>query len=361
MAAVDTPQQYAARFALPSAPDRIESFPGGHINDSYLVGCAAHPERFLLQRVNSEVFPKPAWIMENIARVSAHVTEKLGGSQPFLQLVPTQDGTPYLSDESGDLWRVYAFIEGATMKESAGSPAEAAEAGRAVGEFQVLLADLPGPRLHEIIPQFHHTPSRFQALRQAVHADAAGRLAACQDTVDFALSCEELGLPIVAGIESGAIPERAVHNDAKMSNVLLDAASGEALCVVDLDTVMPGSTLYDFGDMMRTMLCAAPEDEQDLSKLHADPTMFAALAEGYLGAARSILNQAELDLLVHAGVLITLETGVRFLSDHLDGDHYFRVHREGQNLDRARAQFALVRSMLTQRSDFEACVAQILS
>lgn len=359
MAADDSPQRYAAQFALPSEPTSIVDFPGGHINDSYLVQCAGVEERFLLQRVNGEVFPEPSRIMENIARVSAHVSAKTQGKQPFLQLVETRDGAPYLGDEQGDLWRVYAFIEGATMKESAGTPHEASEAGRAVGEFQVLLADLPGPRLHEIIPRFHHTPSRFQALHAAAQEDAAGRAGECRAAIDFALSCEALGSRIVLGLDAGEIPERAVHNDAKMSNVLLDAESGRALCVVDLDTVMPGSTLYDFGDMMRTMLCAAPEDEQDLSKVVADPAMFEALATGYLSAARPILNDTEIALLVHSGVLISLETGVRFLTDHLDGDHYFRVHRENQNLDRAQAQFALVRSILEQRSELEAIVQRL--
>ncbi|MCH2102366.1 MAG: aminoglycoside phosphotransferase family protein, partial [Planctomycetes bacterium] len=361
MAADDTPQRYAAQFALPSKPTSIVDFPGGHINDSYLVHCSGVEERFLLQRVNGEVFPEPSRIMENIARVSAHVSTKTHDSQPFLQLVETREGAPYLEDTSGNLWRVYAFIEGATMKESAGAPHEAAEAGRAVGEFQVLLADLSGPRLHEIIPLFHDTPSRFQTLHTAVQNDIANRVSSCRTAIDFALSCEPLGSRIVLGLEAGEIPERVVHNDAKMSNVLLDAQSGRALCVVDLDTVMPGSTLYDFGDMMRTMLCAAPEDERDLNRVVANPAMFEALAAGYLGAARSILNDAEIALLVYSGVLISLETGVRFLTDHLDGDRYFRVHRKNQNLDRAQAQFALVRSIMSQRAEFEAVVQRLAS
>lgn len=360
MTALDSPQQFAARFALPSPPTETQVFPGGHINDSYLVGCAGTTARFLLQRINGEVFPQPSQIMENIARVSAHVYAKLGSEQPFLQLVPTHDGAPFLQDEDGDIWRVYAFIEGAIMHEAAASPQEAAEAGRAVGEFQVLLHDLPGPRLHEIIPNFHHTPSRFQRLHQMVQADSAARVSGCRQAIDFALSCEALADRIVDGIEAGELPEQAVHNDAKMSNVLLDAASGKALCVVDLDTVMPGSTLYDFGDMMRTMLCSATEDEVRLERMQVDLDMFAALAEGYLGAARPILNDAELSLLVHSGILITLETGVRFLSDHLNGDSYFRVHRENQNLDRARAQFALVQSMEDQRVALESIVQSLL-
>ena len=360
MSALDSPQQFAVRFALPGPPSEVRVFPGGHINDSYLVDCANTSDRYLLQRINGDVFPEPSKIMQNIARVSEHVYAKLGADQPFLQLVPTHDGAPYLQDEGGDIWRVYAFIEGATMHEAAASPHEAAEAGRAVGEFQLLLNDLPGPRLHEIIPDFHHTPSRFARLHEIVRADSHARLSHCRDAVDFALSCESIAARIVDGMQAGELPEQAVHNDAKMSNVLLDAASGHALCVVDLDTVMPGSTLYDFGDMMRTMLCSAAEDERDLAQVQVDLEMFAALAEGYLGAARPILNEAELGLLVHSGILISLETGVRFLSDHLNGDSYFRVHRENQNLDRARAQFALVQSMEGQRAALEGIVKQLL-
>ena len=360
MSALDSPQQFAARFALPAPPSAVQVYPGGHINDSYLVDCANTSDRFLLQRINGDVFPEPSKIMQNIARVSEHVYAKLGSEQPFLQLVPTHDGAPYLQDEDGDIWRVYAFIEGATMHEAAASPHEAAEAGRAVGEFQLLLNDLPGPRLHEIIPNFHHTPSRFARLHKMLADDPCDRLAGCRQAVDFALSCEPLADRIVDGIAAGELPEQAVHNDAKMSNVLLDAASGHALCVVDLDTVMPGSTLYDFGDMMRTMLCSVAEDERDLERVQVDLDMFAALAEGYLGAARPILNEAELGLLVHSGILISLETGTRFLSDHLNGDRYFRVHRENQNLDRARAQFALVRSIEDQRLALEGIVQQLL-
>lgn len=356
MSSDPSPQEFAQRFALPGEPAEPQRFPGGHINDSFLVSCDGCAERFLLQRINGSVFPRPDWIMDNIARVSAHVQTTCGPERPFLQLIPTQDEQPAVSAPSGDLWRMYSFIEGATMRESAASPFEAAEAGRAVGEFQRLLADLPGPRLHEVIPEFHHTPKRYSHFREAVAADAHARAAGCADEIAFALSQEGVAGTLVEGMASGALAERAVHNDAKMSNVLLDAESGQALCVVDLDTVMPGSVLYDFGDMMRTMLCAAPEDETDLSQVRVDLEMFEALTAGYLSAARPILNEHELELMVLSGILITLETGLRFLDDHLRGDGYFRVHRPGQNLDRARTQFALVRSMQEHRVALEASV-----
>lgn len=358
MTELQTARQFASRFALPDRIDEIVVHPGGHINDSYLVNCGGK-SRFLLQRVNSSVFPRPERIMENIARVTAHVEAK-GHAGTFLQLVPATDGAPYVAADNGDLWRTYAFIEGATMLESARTPQDAAQAGRAVGEFLMLVHDLPTPRLHEVIEDFHHTPQRFAALHRALKTNYKDRIAHCREAVDFALSCEPLTTQIVDLLEAEVIPERPVHNDAKMSNVLLDSATGRALCVVDLDTVMPGSTLYDFGDMMRTMLCAAPEDEKDLNRVHADAEMFDALATGFLQAARPILNEVELDLLVDAGILITLETGVRFLTDHLEGDRYFRVHHCGQNLDRARCQFALVRSMEEQRKGFRERVKCLL-
>lgn len=348
-----SPRDHAEQFDLPGPVHAVERHPGGHINRSYLVACDGTNERFLMQRINAEVFPDPLRVMDNVARVTGHVTARRGGRDPFLQLLPTRDGRPFLTDEGGVVWRTYHYIEGAMMRESAATPAEAAEAGRAFGEFQALLADLPEPRLHEVIRDFHVTPRRYARFHELLAADASGRAAGCGEEIAFALSQEPLAGRLVDAMRAGRIPERAVHNDAKMSNVLLDRSSGQALCVVDLDTVMPGSPLYDFGDMMRTMLCPAPEDETDLAQVVVRSDMFEALVSGYLGAARDILNDEECAHLVFSGILITLETGVRFLADHLNGDRYFGADRPGQNLDRARCQFALVRSMQERRAELE--------
>jgi len=364
MADQNLAREIAALFQLPAPPKDVEIYPGGHINDSFLISCAStqHP-RFLLQRLNADVFPRPDQIMENIRRVSEHVqsqshTSAMAKSEStFLSLVVTKAGQPYTRCGAGDVWRMYEFIEGSTMHESAATPAEARQAGLAFGEFQVLLADLPGPDLHEIIEDFHDTPKRLENLRAVVNADPLHRAEHAKPEIKFALDFAQKGNLIVAGMRDGTLARRTVHNDAKMSNVLLDRNTGHRLCVIDLDTVMPGSVLYDFGDMMRTMLCNAPEDETDLSKVNVDMEMFQALADGYLRGARSILNQAEMDMLVFSGILITIETGSRFLADHLEGDHYFRIHRPDQNLDRARCQFELARSMMAQRADMEARLA----
>jgi phosphotransferase family enzyme len=353
----------ADRFQLPGEALDLAVYPGGHINDSYQLRCA-HPSslRFLLQRINGEVFPKPQQIMQNIQRISDHVLSKLMApdsinlERRFLTLIATKDGAPYTTCADGEVWRMYEFIEGAVMHEAAATPAEAEQAARAVGEFQVLLDDLPGPPLHEIIPDFHHTPKRFETLNQVVARDPHGRVQHAHAAIDFALGYQAGAGQVVDGLASGTLRTRAVHNDAKMSNVLLDQHTGKALCVIDLDTVMPGSALYDFGDLMRTMVCTAAEDETDLSKIGVRLDMFEGLARGYLQAAMPILLPAEFELLVYAGILITLETGVRFLTDHLNGDQYFRIMRPGQNLDRAKAQFRLVRSLSDHRRELEALV-----
>lgn len=352
--------EVAHEFALPSRPRRCEDYHGGHINRSYRVHCEADSVRFLLQRINGEVFTQPKLIMANIARVSEHFASQHSDSpQQFLELIPTRDGAPYLESDAA-VWRCYRFIEGAVMRESAESPTQAAQAGYAFGDFQVLLADLPGPRLHEVIRDFHHTPKRYADYDSILATDAHNRAAHCAEEVEFAEQMRPRASTIVDGIECGALHEQAVHNDAKLSNVLLHRETEHALCVVDLDTLMPGSPLYDFGDMMRTMICSAAEDECDLQKVQIDMDMFRALTAGYLKSARPILSQAALDLLVESGVIITLETGLRFFSDHLDGDQYFRVHRDQQNLDRARAQFALVRSIEAHRSELERTVRSLL-
>jgi len=351
----------AQEFELPAAAQRCEEYVGGHINRSYRVACEGQQTRYLLQRINHEVFPQPERIMANIARVSRHFRERHSDSkQQFLELIPTRSGQAFLSDPDGAIWRCYRFIEGAVMRESATSPEQAAQAGRAFGEFQVLLADLTGPRLHEIIVDFHHTPVRYATFDKKLAQDSHARAQSCQAEVDFVDSMRGRASQIVDGLETGALREQAVHNDAKLSNVLLHRETEQALCVVDLDTLMPGSPLYDFGDMMRTMICSAAEDERDLAQVKIDLDMFRALTAGYLATAREILSPAEIELMVEAGVIITLETGLRFFTDHLDGDQYFRTHRDAQNLDRARCQFELVRSIESQRSALEAIVLELL-
>ncbi len=342
----------AGRFVPESDLDQLEVFHGGHINHSYLLSCrGSTAQRYLLQRINGTVFPRPAEIMENIHRVSQHVVARLRADgvpdlgRRFLNLVPTVDGAPFCRGPEGNIWRLYDFIEGATMVESAQNPQQAHAAGLAFGEFQSLLADLPGPPLHETIVDFHHTPRRLQDLAAAVDADPRQRVAAARAEIDFALGLHATAGRVQELLDCGALPTRTVHNDAKMSNVLLDRVSGEGLCVIDLDTVMPGSPLFDFGDMVRTMVVDTAEDETCLQRIQVRPDMFHGLVHGYLARAHTLLNRRERELLVFSGILITLETGVRFLTDFLLGDTYFHIDRPQHNLDRCRSQFQLVRSL----------------
>jgi hypothetical protein len=343
----------AACFAVPGELAAVEPFAGGHIHDSYRLtyrqgGSSPH---YLLQRLNDRVFCDPAGLMENIRRVTAHIAQRLAArgetdvGRKVLTLVLTQGGAPFYRDDSGVCWRLYVFVEGTRVYETVETPAQAEQAGRAFGEFQSLLADLAPPRLRETIPDFHNTPLRYAALDRVVAADVCGRVAAANAEIEFAARRRGAAAVLLDLHRAGEIPERIVHNDAKIANVLVDAETGEALCVVDLDTVMPGLSLYDFGDMVRTMTSPSVEDETDLSRVEVQVSLFEALARGYLSAAGGFLNEVERAQLVTAGKLITLEQGVRFLTDFLGGDTYYKTQRPGQNLDRCRTQFKLVASL----------------
>lgn len=333
----------------------------GHINDTYcaVFSQAGRPVRYIFQRLNHHVFKQPACLMENIERVTTHLGTRAAGepdrSRRCLTLVPSKDGVAWHRDEEGNSWRVYLFIERASTFEAVGTVQQAFEAARAFGEFQKGLAHLPGPRLHDTIPDFHHTPKRFEALERAITADVANRAATAKPEIAFALAHKAL-TPVL--LEAG-LPERITHNDCKLNNVMLDDDTGKGVCVIDLDTVMSGLALHDFGDMVRTTTSPVKEDELDLSQVRMQLPMFEALARGYLEAAGDLLTRAEKGLLVCAARLITFEIGIRFLADYLAGDTYFKVHREGHNLDRCRTQFKLVESMEQQEVKMEACVARL--
>jgi aminoglycoside phosphotransferase (APT) family kinase protein len=258
-------------------------------------------------------------------------------------------------DEKGDFWRAYLFIDRATTYNSVESSDQAFQAAKAFGEFQRMLADLPSPRLHDTIPDFHHTPKRFAVLEKAIADDVAGRAALAQPEIDFALAHK----PLASAIIHAGLPERVTHNDTKINNVLLDDATGEGTCVIDLDTVMPGLAAYDFGDMVRTATCPTPEDEQDLSKVRMEFPLFEALARGYMSTAAGFLIPEEKESLAIAGKLITFEIGIRFLTDYLSGDTYFKTHRQGHNLDRCRAQFKLLESIEQQEDRIRALLRSL--
>jgi Ser/Thr protein kinase RdoA (MazF antagonist) len=322
----------------------------GHINDSYsaVFQCGAGRSRYLLQRINHHIFKDPVILMENIERVTAHLATQVADhpdrDRRTLTLIPTRDGRGLYVDADGNYWRAYRFIEGATTYNAVESPDQAFEAAKAFGEFQRMLADFPAPRLHDTIPDFHHTPKRFAALERAITADVAGRAIDAKPEIEFAVAHKSLSNVLL----DAGLPERVTHNDTKINNVLLDDTTGEGVCVIDLDTVMPGLAGYDFGDMVRTATCPAAEDERDLSKVELQFPLFEALARGYLSSAGGFLTKDEKQHLTASGKLITFEIGVRFLTDFLSGDTYFKVHREGHNLDRCRTQFKLLRSIEQQ-------------
>lgn len=339
----------------------------GHINDTFAVvfDQAGTPVRYILQRVNPRVFTDVPALMENIQRVTSHASRSAAAvgrdhdaSRRVLTLVPARDGRSYHRDADGGWWRCYLFIEKARTHDLVQTPQQAAAAARAFGEFQRMLVDLPGARLHETIPHFHHTRRRFEAFQKALEADAHNRAASARAAIDFALQHERLVDVLLDLLARGEIPERVTHNDTKFNNVMLDDATQEAVCVIDLDTVMPGVVLNDFGDMVRSATNSAAEDERDLARVEARLPIFEALVDGYLSATRSFLNAAEIAHLAVAGQVITFEIGLRFLTDHLAGDTYFKIKRPGHNLDRAANQFAIVRSLEAQRAVMEACVAR---
>jgi hypothetical protein len=336
--------------------DFVDAVPygAGHINDTY---CATYNQggtavRYIHQRINCTIFKEPAVLMDNIGRVVEHLHRKLAGradaSRRALTLVPTHDGRLLFEDEAGDPWRTYLFIEGARTYDAVESPAQAFQAASAFGRFQEMLADLPAPPLRPTLPGFHDTPKRFAAIEQAIAADAAGRVRLAGPEIEFALARKSMTGVLLDLQQQGEICERTTHNDTKLNNVMIDDATGEGVCVIDLDTVMPGLVLYDFGDMVRTATSPALEDERDLSRVEMQFPMYEALVRGYLSTAGHFLNEVEKQHLAFAGKLITFEIGIRFLADFLAGDVYFKVHRDGHNLDRCRTQFKLVECIEAQ-------------
>jgi hypothetical protein len=362
-----TLRRVASAFAVSGCYVAAAPYGNGHINDTFAAAFEGDGtlRRYIVQRINDSVFREPIKVMENIERVTAHLRRRaldLGLPEierRVLNLVPAHDGRSYCVDDDGHVWRCYVFVEGATSYDVLNGPRQAFEGARAFGVFQRLLADYAGPRLHETIPRFHDTPSRVRALVDAIDRDALNRASGARREIDCALVHEPLASALLALRDRGAVPERITHNDTKLNNVLLDDANGEGICVVDLDTVMPGLSLFDFGDMVRTATSPVAEDHPDPSAVRVQAPMFAALARGYLEGVGGAMLPVEREHLVTAGKLLTYECGVRFLTDHLDGDAYFRAHRENHNLARARTQLALLRSLVQHEDELQRIVAAL--
>lgn len=333
----------------------------GHIHDTYIASYRTARDtifRLVHQRLNGRVFPDLEALMANVVRVTAHLRDQLirrgvtDLERRCLRLVLTRDGRPLHSDADGDLWRTFHAIEGAQSVDSVERPEQAYQAARAFGEFTSMLDDLRSPPLAVTIPDFHDLPVRFAALETALSEDSLGRAAEVRPEAEAAArGFADIEEALVLGNVS-ELPCRVVHHDCKVNNVMLDDRTGEGLCVIDLDTVMEGNVLSDFGELVRTTVSPSPEDERDLGRIHLDLKLFAAVARGYLAGAGDLLVRSERRLLALAGPMFALMNGIRFLTDHLRGDVYFRVHREHHNLDRARAQLRLFELMMQYQPEF---------
>ena len=342
----------AAMFDFGGEVTSVVPYGNGHINDTYAVTCslAGGSVRFILQRLNPVVFPDRAGLMRNMIAVTGFLRKAVirDGGDPereCLRLIPLKDGSPYLTDESGDVWRATQFIENTDAYLVAESPEMFASAGEAFGKFMARLGGFDASSLFEVIPRFHDTPDRYARFLASLERNAAGRMDEAKDEIAFVRERGEGCSVITDALERGEVPVRVTHNDTKLNNVLIDTATKEAVCVIDLDTVMPGSMLYDFGDAVRVGCSTAKEDERDLSLVDFDLGLFRAFTEGYLAGAGRSVTAAELGLLPDAARLMTFECGMRFLTDFLDGNTYFKTAYPEHNLVRARTQFKLVRTM----------------
>jgi len=338
----------------------------GHINDTYIVACddSGRVVRYVLQRINHTVFKDPPSMMANIARVTEHIRRKMQTVDPELAsrqltVIGTDEGKSYCEDFDGNFWRMYDFIEDAVTYDSLESVELACEAARMFGWFQKMLIDLPEPPLNETIADFHNTPKRFQVFRDVLKADILNRAKDVKREIDFLFENSDICNVLLDLADKGDISGRIVHNDTKINNVMLDEKTSRGVCVIDLDTVMPGLSVYDFGDMIRTAANSAEEDERDLSKVAVNVSMFEALVHGFAAETGGFLTSVEREHLVTAGKVITFEQFIRFLTDYLAGDVYYRIHRQGHNLDRSRTQMKLVRSIVEQEEVMNALVENV--
>lgn len=359
-------KQLVGNFNVNEEIKDIFPYGSGHINDTYKVVCEKdfHKVNYILQRINHKIFTKPLELQENVALVCAQQSKDNAslrdGYRRNLILINTKDDKVCYIDANGNYWRMYEFLSHAVGYDVVETEAQAFQAAKAFGAFMNSMSQIPSDQFHETIPDFHNTPKRFAALEEAIKADKANRLSTCTEEIQFALANKPMAEKLIKLHEEGKIPMRVTHNDTKMNNVLLDADTDEALCVIDLDTVMPGLVHYDFGDLVRTSTSPAGEDEKDLDKVFMRLNIFKALLGGYLSKTRSVLNDLEIETLPLGGQLMTFEVGIRFLTDYLNGDIYFKTHYEDHNLVRCRTQFKLVKSMQEQEEEMQVALQKAL-
>ena len=361
---MDSILSLSEKFALPAGEKKAAPFGNGHINNTYLITIDGVKERYILQRINSYVFTRPKDVMENMQRVTAFLRGKIAaeGGNPdreTIALVPSRSGEAYAEDPEGQVWRVMLFVPDTFSPELPDDLNILEECGGAFGRFARLLDDFPASSLHETIHAFHDTPARLSQLEDASRQDPCGRLKDVQEEMAFARGCAAETHVLTDALAAGKLPLRVTHNDTKVNNVLLDRNTEKAVCVIDLDTVMPGLLAYDFGDAIRVGACSAAEDEQNLDLIHLEMPKYRAFARGFLSQLKGMLSRDELLSLEAGARIMTLENGLRFLADHLNGDVYFKIHRPGQNLDRARAQFALFRDMEKHSAEMKAILLEL--
>ena len=329
-----------------------EPFGTGHINDTYRVVTKQRncEKEYILQKMNTQIFSKPKDLMHNIQLVTEYRKDRIlqrGGDpeRETLHFYPSKEGPLFFKDEEGNCFRLADRILRAWSYDQADSPEMFTHTGKAFGQFLIDLADFPAKQLAEVIPNFHNTRLRYETFVQEVEANRTGRRAGCQQEIEFALARKKLAESIVTQLEKQELPLRVTHNDTKINNILMDADTGQPLCIIDLDTVMPGACAYDFGDGIRFGASGAAEDERNLEQVYLKMDLFEAYTKGYMEAAGKTLTPAEVKSLAVGAIVITYETGIRFLGDYLNGDVYFKIHRPEQNLDRARTQLKLVADM----------------
>ena len=349
-------QSILERFQLDGKPVTCKLYGSGHINHTYLVVTDAH-HRYILQRINHRVFTDVPALMENISAVTQYLAKQDPDPRHVLTLVPTADARHYCVDADGEYWRVYEFVTDGICLNRVGSADDFFQSAVAFGRFQMMLKDFPAHTLHETIAHFHDTPVRYQALHAAINADTAGRLREVEPEVAFALAYEEEGASMMRLLTQGELPLRVTHNDTKLNNVLLNEADHTPLCVIDLDTVMPGLVANDFGDSIRFGASTATEDEKDLSRVSLSLPLYETYVKGFLGVCGNHLTRLELETLPMGAKMMSLENGVRFLTDYLQGDVYYTIHRPEHNLDRCRTQFALVADMEKKWAQMNAAIA----
>jgi len=351
-------------FEVTDRADSFECCSFGHINSTFFVVCKGE-KKYVLQKINTSIFKNPDELTSNIVGVTKFLRRKVeaAGGDPrreVLHLIRSKQGGYYSKSDTGEYWRMYDYIIGAKTYQIVEDPVLFYNSAVAFGNFQRLLSDYPADELFETIPNFHNTVSRFADFKKALDADVCKRAASVQKEINFVLERESVCSFITDRIASGEYPLRVTHNDTKLNNVMIDETTKEGICVIDLDTVMPGSVLYDFGDSIRFGASSAEEDERDLDKVYMRLELFDDYAKGFLKGLGGSLSEPEMRGLPMGALVITFETGIRFLTDYLNGDTYFATHREGQNLDRARTQFKLVADMEKKMSEMDAIIEKYL-